>query len=232
MKNNMLARTRFHGFLALLLTSVFCPSGFAQGDKKTAYAILLDNTGSLRNQFPQVEAFGKGLVHRTCRRGPISLFNFMSEGIGRGSRAIVTTGAEWTQDENVLDKHIDDIYVQGGQTTLRDAIYFMAEKLNAKVDADKNAFASKVIIMVTDGEDRVSAVNEQKLIKMLRDRGVAVYAVGLLGELESENIPIRKSPRARAEDFLNKVAKETGGGVIFPRTGDTNVDALLGKLLP
>jgi hypothetical protein len=232
MRNNLLARTRFHLLLALLLTSLFCHSGFAQGDKKTAYAILLDNTGSLRSQFEQVEAFGKGLVHRTSQRGPVSLFNFMSEGIGRGSRAVVTTSLEWTQDENVLDKNIDNIYVQGGQTTLRDAIYFMAEKLNAKVDADKNAFASKVIIIVTDGEDRVSAVNEQKLIKMLRDSGVTVYAVGLVSELKSGNSLVRANPKERAENFLKNVTKETGGRVIFPGPGQTDIDAPLSKLLP
>ena len=228
---NMLGRTRFHVLFALLLISVFNSSGFAQGDKKTAYAVLLDNTGSLRPQFVQVEAFGKGVVHRTCQRGPISLFNFRSEGIGPGSRALVTLGVEWSQDEKVLDKYIDDIYVQGGQTTLLDAIYSMAERLNAKVDMDKNSFAGKIIVIVTDGEDRVSKINEQQLIKMLRESGITVYAVGLVGDLESAGGIIRKSPRDRAVDFLKNLTKETGGGVIFPKGGQPDIDALLGQLL-
>ena len=232
MRNNMLARTRFHVLLALLMTSVFCHSGFAQGDKKTAYAILLDNTGSLRSQFNQVEAFGKGLVHRTSQRGPVSLFSFMSEGIGQGSRARVTMGTEWTQDERVLNRYLDNIYVQGGQTTLLDAISLMAEKLDAKVDADKNAFSHKVIIVVTDGEDRVSNINEKKLISILHERGATVYAVGLVDELKSEGGLTRKSPRERAVDFLKSVTRETGGRVIFPKTGQPDIDVLLGELLP
>jgi uncharacterized protein YegL len=217
--------------LALLLTSVFCHSGFAQGDKRASYAILLDNTGSLRSQFVQVEAFGKGLVHRTSPRGQVSLFSFMSEGIGQGSRARVTMGTEWTQDERVLNRYLDDIYVQGGSTTLLDAISLMAEKLNAKVDADKNAFANKVIIIVTDGEDRVSDINEKKLIRILHERGVTVYAIGLVSELRSGGGSTRKSPRDRAIDFLKNVTRETGGRVIFPETGQADMDLLLGELL-
>jgi len=228
----MLARTRFHVLLALLMTSVFCHSGFAQGDKKTAYAILLDNTGSLRSQFNQVEAFGKGLVHRTSQRGPVSLFSFMSEGIGQGSRARVTMGTEWTQDERVLNRYLDNIYVQGGQTTLLDAISLMAEKLDAKVDADKNAFSHKVIIVVTDGEDRVSNINEKKLISILHERGATVYAVGLVDELKSEGGLTRKSPRERAVDFLKSVTRETGGRVIFPKRGQADIDVIVGTLLP
>ncbi|HMG74289.1 MAG TPA: VWA domain-containing protein [Pyrinomonadaceae bacterium] len=232
MRNNMFARASFHVLLALLLTSVFCHSGFAQGDKKTAYAILLDNTGSLRNQFVQVEAFGKGLVHRTSPRGPVSLFSFMSEGVGQGSRARVTMGTEWTQDEGVLNRYLEDIYVQGGQTTLLDAISLMAEKLDAKAGAEKDALGHKVIIMVTDGEDRVSYINERKLFQTLHDSGVAVYAVGFVEELESRDSLTRKSAKKRAMDFLEKVTKETGGRVIFPKTRPANIDVILGELLP
>jgi hypothetical protein len=227
----MFGRTRFSVLFGLLLIAVCYNSGFGQGEKKTAYAVLLDNTGSLRNQFAQVQAFGKGIVHRTCQHGPVSVFNFRSEGIGRASRALPQAGVEWSQDEKLLDRYIDNIYVQGGQTTLLDAIHFMADELNAKVDADKNAFGGKVIIVVTDGEDRVSTINEKNLIKVLRESGVTVYAVGLVSDLESDRGLIRKAPRDTAIDFLKSLTKGTGGGVIFPKGDQPAIEALLGGLL-
>ncbi len=128
-------------------------------------------------------------------------------------------------------KSIGDIYVQGGQTTLLDAIYFMTEKLNAKVNADKSAFAGKVIVVITDGEDRVSLVTETSLTKLLRESGVKVYAVGLVNDLESGRRVSGKSPRDKAVDFLNRFTKETGGAVIYPTSGIPDVDALLAQLL-
>ena len=120
--------------------------------------------------------------------------------------------------------------MQTGQTTLLDAIYSVAERLNTKVNLDRNAFSHKVLILITDGEDRVSKVKEKELIKQLKDSGVKVYAVGLVQELDRESGLIRRSPRCGAEEFLKRVTKETGGRVKFPTSIEQNVDGLLSEL--
>jgi len=203
-------------------------SALAQGDKKAAYAVLIDNTGSLRTQFPQVNAFSKEIVTRIYQRGPVSIFNFKTQ----GKTAIVTPGVAWSEDINTLDNYIDTLFVQPGLTTLRDAIYSMAESLNTKVSPDSKAFSEKVIFLITDGEDRSSKIAQNQLLKKLEETGVTVYAVGLVQELDRDSI-IRKNHRSDAEKFLKTITSATGGRVEFPNSGERNaarvIDALFKK---
>src|SRR3989442_5389478 len=139
------------GVLLMLASSIVCA---AQENKRLEYAILIDSTGSMRSQFAEVLRLGKAVVHRVHDHGPVSIFNFRSE-FGRSSRAIPTLRIERSQDENALDRTIDNLYVEVGQTTLLDAVDAMAEGL------DKTpAAVATGMIMITDGEIRVSEKNQ------------------------------------------------------------------------
>lgn len=226
----MSARHSFYIPLALFLTLVLSIGALAQNERKIAYGILVDNTGSMRTQFSQVNMIGKGVVKQVHPNGPISIFNFITQGHKREPLAVVKSGVEWSQDKNIIDRYIDSLSVVAGQTTLKDAIYSIAEGLNTKVNLDQDAYAGKVIILLTDGEDRVSKVKETELIQVLKESGIRVYAVGLVQELEIDGAFIRKSSRDKSINFLKKITKETGGRVIFPK-GQTNIDSLVKELL-
>ncbi len=89
----------------LLLLILFLPVlTFAQNEKKVAFGILLDNTGTLRTQFGNVQILGKAIAQNTSQRGFISLFNFESRGDTQKPFAFVTTGSEWSQDKDTLEK--------------------------------------------------------------------------------------------------------------------------------
>lgn len=203
----MSRRSSFYIPLVIFLTLLLSNTVIAQNEKKIAYGILLDNTGSLRSQFSDVKMLGKRVVKHIHLNGSISLFNFMTQGSKKNPLAVVKSGVEWSQDKTILDGHIDTLAVETGQTTLLDAIYSIAENLNAKVNLDKDAFAGKVIILLTDGEDRISKVKEKQLIQTLKESGIKVYAVGLVQELEIDGGFIRKNTKDKAVDFL-----KTSGG--------------------
>lgn len=215
---------------ALLVLMMLCGSAFAQGEKKTAYALLIDNTGSLRSQLPDVLLISKGIVEKTCERGPVSLFNFQTQGDQRSPLAVISPGVEWSQDRARLNNYIDNLRITPGQTTLMDAIDAIARQLNAKVNAEKDGFGEKVIFLVTDGEERQSRINEKQLIKTLKESGLKVYAVGLVKELEKEGGIIHKAPREKAVAFLEKITKETGGRAVISKAKKMDVDRLLAEL--
>ena len=134
------------------------------------------------------------------------------------SRSIPTLRIERSQDENALDRTIDNLYVEGGQTTLLDAVDAMAEGL------DKTpAAVAKVIIMITDGEDRVSEKSQKEVVAKLKENKISVYAIGLVQQLEGNK-------RVKASDFLKSLTKETGGRVIFPKSDNLDVQNLLTEL--
>jgi hypothetical protein len=197
--------------------------------QREAYAILIDNTGSVRSQFGLVSELSKRIVEQTHQRGPISLYAFKTQGRMSEAVAVVSSGFGWSQDKTVLENHIDSLFVVPGQTAVRDGIRAMAEQLNARAAAAKEPLA-RVIVLITDGEDRVSKIGEKELIKTLKENSIKVYAIGLTSELENQGGLIGKGSRDRAKGFLEKLTKETGGRVVFHKSKKVDVEALASQL--
>ena len=212
-------------FTIILFVLSACGVGAAQEKKKIVYGVLLDNTGSLRSQFNDVKEIGKSVARQTSVRGPVSLFVFESGGTGPGGKARPAVRVEGSQDENQLIQTIDRLYVQGGQTTLLDAIELIVERLHRGAGE-----ADKVMVLITDGEERNSEASQKTIVRKLKDLKIKVFAVGLIQELESERGFIRQSPRSRAIDLLKLLAKETGGVAVFPKTPRPNLPKLLTEL--
>ena len=212
-------------FLLLLSLSALCS---AQDKKKIAYAILLDNTGSMRSQFDMVKGIGKAVAQQIHDHGPVSLFDFASAGQVRGAGAVLTPRIEQTQDEQLLKHTIDNLYVEGGQTTLLDAIQLIADRLGEKAGGPD--FSDRVIILITDGEERTSVVRQKQLLQKLSELKIRVYAIGLVQQLSSEGGFTRPSKRSKAVDLLKDITKETGGRVVFPKSDRQDLQSILAEL--
>jgi hypothetical protein len=181
--------------------------GAGQAAKNPAYAILIDSTGSMRSQFDTVTELGRQIAHQVHDRGSISIYCFESA----TDRAQLATKIERTQDERLLNKALDDIFVQAGQTTLLDAIDLMAE--------DRPRF----IVLITDGEDRVSTSRAPQLIEKLKARNIKIYSIGLVQQLEPKK-------RQEATDLLKKISLETGGQAVIVAAGIVNVQNVIKEL--
>ncbi|HAF16463.1 MAG TPA: hypothetical protein DCK99_22735, partial [Blastocatellia bacterium] len=68
------------------------------------------------------------------------------------------------------------------------------------------------------GEDRSSFYSQEKLFERLREEDVQIYVIGFVNELDKEGAFIRKSPRDKAVNLINKLATETGGRAFFPQS--------------
>jgi len=74
------------------------------------------------------------------------------------------------------------------------------------------------LIVVTDGEDRASYYPEAELFRRLREEDVQIYVIGFVNELDAEKGLIRKSPRDKAVNLINRIVTETGGRAFFPQS--------------
>jgi len=162
-------------------------------------------------------------------------------------RAVGSIGTDLTQDEDALNRYVDGLATVKGQTDLFGAITLMTEFLVDRSRTRKPPFTDKVIILVTDGDHRMEMIGssqpsetedgrrnqERQLLKRLQGSGIKVYAVGFTRGLETgspSNLP-QAAPRYRAQSFLGKLTKETGGRVVFPKSKDVYSDALASRLL-
>lgn len=201
--------------LLLLAAAIASP---AQEKTQFAYGMLLDSTGSMRSQFATVLNLGKAVVHQTHEHGPVSIFNFASEGVGRSSKALPVERLERSQDEDRLNRAIDNLYIEGGQTALLDAIQFIGERLR-----QESPNANLVIVLVTDGEERSSQVKQKQLTQQLQDWKIKVFAIALVKDLES-------GKRSKAIDLLEILARETGGRAVFRKSEKDDLNSLVPAL--
>lgn len=207
-----------HLFATLALLVSASVAGTAQDKATPEYGILIDNTGSMRSQFGTVVQLSKSIVHLVHAHGPVSIFSFESEGIGRGSRAVPMLRFERSRDEGLLDRTIEGLYVQAGQTTLLDAIGMIAERLSQPAsDTEKS------VVLITDGEERASTTSQKELIQKLKDLKTKVYAIGLVQDLD----PVE---RTKATNLLKLICSETGGRAVVVEPGNVKVESVITDL--
>lgn len=215
--------------IAFLLLALFSSTA-AQTDQPALYGILLDNSGSLRTQFDRVLALGNEVLQDAHKQGPVSIFSFKGIGNPKDAPPLMVAHTIWNQDATVLSRYLDSLFIEGGQTNLLDAIHSMVKHITAKAEHDKTPNVRKVLVLITDGEDRKSKIKEKELLAELQQHQIKVFAIGLLRELEDEMRLGRGNPRSKAVKLLTKIAKETGGRALFPKTNNDDVGVLIREL--
>ena len=176
-------------------------TSFRHEDIPVAMAIVIDNSGSMREKRPKVNQAALNLVRSSNAQDQVFIVNFNDE---------YYLDQDFTSNINQLKEALEKIEARGG-TALYDAVVASADHLkkNAKLER-------KVLFVVTDGEDNASRESlEQAVRRLQEENGPTVYAIGLLGE----------EKQRRAHRALQTMTERTGGISFFPRTLD-EVDAI------
>ena len=126
---------------------------------------------------------------------------------------------DFTADKQALGDALDDMFIEGGQTAVVDAVYLAAEHASGRRKQTGDPAEDKrrrALILVTDGEDRNSFYKQEQLWEALKEQDVQIFVIGFVNELEKERGFISKSKRAKAVSLLDRMAKETGGRTFYP----------------
>jgi Ca-activated chloride channel family protein len=183
---------------------------FTKEEVPVSYGIVIDNSGSLRNQINQVIEASKTIVNSNRAGDETFLVRFVSSDE-------IKIMQDWTTSKTDLGDSLDQLYVEGGQTAILDAVYLSAEHAAAhKKGNELEDKRRRALILVTDGEDRNSFYKQEQLFDRLREEDVQIYVIGFVNELDREGGFIRKSQRERAVKLLDRLAKETGGRAFYP----------------
>jgi Ca-activated chloride channel homolog len=182
---------------------------FTKEEVPTNYSMVIDNSGSLRLQLEKVIEASKIIVGTNRPDDETSIIRFVS-------RDKISIEQNFTANKEDLFYALDQLFVEGGQTAIIDAVYLAAEQVNEYEKTRTDDKKRRALILVSDGEDRDSFYNEQQLFELLRETDVQIYTIGFIGELSKEGGFISKSPQAKAKAFLERLAQETGGKSYFP----------------
>lgn len=190
-------------FFSILL---FAANAFAQDkkpnppatDAKTvavSYGIVVDNSGSYRMILDSVIETVHNIVEENKADDETFLVRFVDS-----SKMDLTQ--DFTASKDQIHEAADNLFVEGGLTAIYDAVNFSAKHLaeNTKQDANRR----RILILITDGDDRASKSKIEDVLKFLKDEKIQVFTVGLAdGKVFSKN--------------LNRLAKETGGKSFEPK---------------
>jgi len=174
------------------------------------YGLVVDNSGSLRSQIGQVVEAAKTIVASNKPGDEAFVVRFISSDE-------IKILQDFTADKNALGDALDDMFIEGGQTAVIDAVYLAAEHASERRKGDPvEDKRRRALILVTDGEDRNSFYKQEQLFESLKEEDVQIFVIGFVNELEKERGFISKSKRQKAVDLLDRMAKETGGRTFYP----------------
>ncbi len=185
---------------------------FSKAEVPTNYGLVIDNSGSLRHQLEKVIEASKIIVGTNRADDETCVVRFVSSDK-------IEVVQDFTPKKADINEALDNLFIEGGQTAIIDAVYLAAEKVDEyEKTRNPNEKKRRALIIISDGEDRDSYYKEQQLFELLRESDVQIYAVGFVNELTKEGGFISKSPQEKAKSFLTRLATETGGKVYFPNS--------------
>jgi Ca-activated chloride channel family protein len=193
-------------FAATLLLSLgLCVHASAQdttapGQKSSetvpvSYGLVVDNSGSFRTLLDKVVAVTSDVVEENGADDEAFLVTFVDT-------PKIVLRQEFTYQKSELHDAAQNMFIEGGQTAILDAVKSSADYLaqNAKGDKDR----TRALVLVTDGEDRASQSRIEDVLKLLKDRNIRVFVIAM-----SDTKVFTK--------LLDRLTKATGGMMVTPK---------------
>lgn len=184
---------------------------FTEEEVPVIYGLAVDTSGSVRPQFQQIIDAAKTIINSNKKGDETFIERFISSDK-------IETVQDFTPNKDLLLDGLDTLYVEGGQTAVIDGVYLAAEHIAEYKKGGDNDRRRRALIVVTDGEDRSSYYQEAQLFARLREEDVQIFVIGFVNELDAERGLIRKSPRDKAVNLINRLASDTGGRAFFPQS--------------
>lgn len=179
-----------------------------------SYGLVIDASGSMRSQINEILNAAGRIVLSNRPADEAFLVRFISS-----DKLFIEV--EPTSNQAKLLKALSGFYVEGGASAVVDAVYMSAQKLADQKDVGE--IRRRVLILVTDGEDRVSFYKPDKLFQLLGGNNIQIFTIALTKDL-------KESSRGKAIEFLKKLGVETGGRTYFPAS-KSDIERIAGEII-
>jgi len=167
-----------------------------QQDIPVAMGLVVDNSGSMRDKRPEVNAAAVTFVQTSNQNDQVFVVNFNED-------YYLDQQNDFTNNIATLSEALERIDSRGS-TALYDAVLASLQHLK------KGARDKKVLLVITDGEDNASRHNLAYTVEKAQQSNALIYTVGLLDKED-------KKAARRAKKALMQIAEATGGKAYFPR---------------
>jgi VWFA-related protein len=170
-------------------------SVFKREDIPVSLGLIIDNSGSMHDKRPRVNAAAITFVQTSNPQDEVFVVNFNDDFYLDLDKDFTSSIPEMKEALERIDSR--------GSTALYDALIGSLDHLK-KGKKDK-----KVLLVITDGEDTASRNSLEKTLREIHSSEAVIYTIGLLSQ-ESK----RKAKHARKA--LQEIATASGGMAFFP----------------
>jgi VWFA-related protein len=177
---------------------------FARKEPILNLGLVMDNTGSMRTQLDKILSAAAVLTANLRPADEAFIVRFVSSDK-------ITIVEEWTSDKSKLKAGLEQLYIEGGQSAINDALYLSATKILEREKKEaKNRYA---LVLITDAEDRDSFYTLDKMLSLIDKTDVQIFVIALTKDLSDKKNEYTKTKNAKtnAEKYARTVALETGG---------------------
>jgi VWFA-related protein len=179
-----------------------------QEDAPVSMGLVVDNSGSMTNKRPQVNAAALSFVRTSNPDDEVFVAHF-------NETFTLDLNKDFTSDLAELRKALEHNDT-GSTTSLYDAVMFSLDHLKRGY-RDK-----KILLVISDGEDNTSHATLQATLQQVQKSNAIIYAIGLLSEEKKE-----AADRARAA--LLALTEATGGSAYFLESTQ-NIDEICAEI--
>ena len=167
---------------------------FKREDVPVSLALVVDNSGSMRDRRAKVEAAALAAVKASNPRDEVTIVNFNDE---------AWHDVPFTSDVKKMQEGLTRIDSRGG-TAMRDAISGTIDYIR-----EKGKHMKKVMLVITDGNDNTSGITLERLVQKAHQSEVLLYFIALLSEED-------KREAKKAKRAIDALAKASGGTALYP----------------
>jgi Ca-activated chloride channel homolog len=188
-------------------------SVFTHADIPVTMGIVVDDSGSMKEKRPSVNAAALAFVETSNPSDQTFIVNF-------NDAYYLDTPGDFAANMEDLHNALAKIDSRGG-TALYDAVMASLDHLRLG-NRDK-----KVLLVITDGEDDASRYQFSDLLKYAQQSNAVIYTIGLLGggDTDTKLFKTLTHEDRHAKKILEQLAEATGGLPYFPKSLD-EVDAI------
>ena len=147
---------------------------FARKRPELNLGLVMDNSGSVRPQFKNLTIAGRHFVDSLTGAGEAFIVRFVSS-------ERIEIIQDWTSSKIELNETLGDMFIQGGQSAVIDALYLAVEKLLEREKTDK--YRKYAVVLISDAEDRDSYYELSDVLSLLKDSDIQIFMIAFTGQV-------------------------------------------------
>lgn len=167
---------------------------FESGDIPVTLGLVVDNSGSMRAKRGDVVTSALSFVTASNPNDQLFVVNF-NDRVRMGLPADMPFTDDRIKLRNALLRNPAE-----GRTAMNDGVKAALEQLS------KGKYYKKALILISDGGDNASEVNNDQLFRLIQESQATIYTIGIYDEGDKDKNP----------GVLKRIANLTGGECYLP----------------